>query len=98
MSDVINLVLIPVLMFLGILLGRAKLGLKSSHLEFLIIYFTAPVLLFAEMLNTVNLNAAANLGDLLADPTGETLFAGIDPTDPSFAVAAAACQDLIGDL
>jgi hypothetical protein len=39
-----------------------------------------------------------SVGDLLADPTGESLFAGIDPTDPSFAVAAAACQDLIADL
>jgi pimeloyl-ACP methyl ester carboxylesterase len=39
-----------------------------------------------------------SLGDLLADPTGESLFEGIDPTDPSFVVAAAACQELIGDL
>ena len=39
-----------------------------------------------------------SIGDLLADPTGESLFAGIDPTDPSFVAAAAACQDLIGDL
>ncbi len=39
-----------------------------------------------------------SLGDLLADPTGESLFEGVDPTDPSFVAAAAACQDLIGDL
>jgi malate permease and related proteins len=49
LADIINLVLIPVLMVLGVLLARAKLGLKASHLEFLIIYFTAPILLFTEM-------------------------------------------------
>ena len=38
------------------------------------------------------------VGDLLADPTGQTLFEQVDPTDPSFAAAAIACQELIGDL
>ena len=38
------------------------------------------------------------IGDLLADPTGETLLEQIDPTDPAFVAAALACQDLIGDL
>ena len=38
------------------------------------------------------------IGDLLADSTGETLLAQIDPTDPAFGEAALACQDLIGDL
>lgn len=38
------------------------------------------------------------IGDLLADSTGETLLAKIDPTDPAFGEAALACQDLIGDL
>jgi pimeloyl-ACP methyl ester carboxylesterase len=38
------------------------------------------------------------IGDLLADPTGETLLEQIDPSDPAFVTAALACQDLIGDL
>ncbi len=38
------------------------------------------------------------IGDLLADPTGESLLEEIDPTDPAFVSAALACQDLIGDL
>ncbi len=49
MADLLNLALIPVLMVLGVLLARAKLGLKASHLQFLIINITAPVLLFTEM-------------------------------------------------
>ncbi len=39
-----------------------------------------------------------SIGDLLADPTGESLFSEVDPTDPDFAAAAVACQDLIADL
>ena len=35
------------------------------------------------------------VGDLLADPNGETLLDLLDPTDPAFAQAALACQDLI---
>ncbi len=35
------------------------------------------------------------VGDLLADPNGEVLLDAIDPTDPAFAAAALACQDLI---
>jgi pimeloyl-ACP methyl ester carboxylesterase len=35
------------------------------------------------------------VADVLADPTGESLFSGIDPTDPGFAVAALACRDLL---
>ncbi len=35
------------------------------------------------------------VGDLLADPNGETLLELLDPTDPAFAQAALACQDLI---
>jgi pimeloyl-ACP methyl ester carboxylesterase len=35
------------------------------------------------------------VGDVLADPTGEYLFGEIDPTEPGFAAAALACQDLI---
>ncbi len=38
------------------------------------------------------------IGDLLADPTGETLLGQIDPSDPAFLAATLACQDLIGDL
>ncbi len=38
------------------------------------------------------------IGDLLADPTGETLLEQIDPSDPAFLAATLACQDLIGDL
>lgn len=35
------------------------------------------------------------VGDLLADPQGEQIFESLDPTDPTFARAALACQDLI---
>ncbi len=35
------------------------------------------------------------VGDLLADPNGEELLDLLDPTDPAFAQAALACQDLI---
>lgn len=35
------------------------------------------------------------VGDLLADPNGEELLDLLDPTDPVFAQAALACQDLI---
>ena len=37
-------------MFLGIALKQAKIGLKASHLELLIIYFTLPILMFTQML------------------------------------------------
>ena len=36
-----------------------------------------------------------DLGDLLADPSGEELLDAIDPTDPAFAAAVFACADLI---
>ncbi len=39
-----------------------------------------------------------SVGDLLADPNGEELLELIDPTDPAFAQAALACQDLIPDF
>jgi hypothetical protein len=35
------------------------------------------------------------VGDLLADPSGETLLESIDPTDPGFGLAVLACEDLI---
>lgn len=38
------------------------------------------------------------IGDLLADPTGQTLLEQIDPSDPAFLAAALACEDLIADL
>jgi pimeloyl-ACP methyl ester carboxylesterase len=38
------------------------------------------------------------VGDLLADPNGEELLDLLDPTDPAFAQAALACQDLIPDF
>jgi hypothetical protein len=38
------------------------------------------------------------LGDLVADPSGETLLEVLDPTAPGFAEAALACQELAGDL
>jgi hypothetical protein len=38
------------------------------------------------------------VGDLLADPNGEELLDLLDPTDPAFARAALACQDLIPDF
>lgn len=37
-------------MLLGVALRQAKIGLKASHLELLIIYFTLPILMFTEML------------------------------------------------
>ncbi len=36
-----------------------------------------------------------SVGDLLADPNGDTLIDLLDPTDPAFGRAALACQDLI---
>jgi pimeloyl-ACP methyl ester carboxylesterase len=36
--------------------------------------------------------------DVLADPSGETIFESLDPTDPVFAEAALQCQDIIADL
>ncbi len=50
MSDIIKIALIPALMFLGIALRQAKVGLRARHLELLILYFTAPILLFTEAL------------------------------------------------
>jgi len=37
-------------MLVGVALQWAKLGLKASHLELLILYFTFPILMFTEML------------------------------------------------
>ncbi len=42
--------MVPALMLLGVALRQAKIGLKASHLELLIIYFTLPILMFTEML------------------------------------------------
>jgi hypothetical protein len=39
-----------------------------------------------------------SVGDLLADPNGEEFLDLLDPTDPAFAQAALACQDLIPGL
>ena len=36
--------------------------------------------------------------DVLADPSGETIFESLDPTDPDFAAAALECQDIIAGL
>jgi predicted permease len=49
LSDLTNILLIPSLMLLGILLGRARVGLKAKHLEFLLINIMAPILMFAEI-------------------------------------------------
>jgi pimeloyl-ACP methyl ester carboxylesterase len=38
------------------------------------------------------------IGDLVADPSGETLLDVLDPTDPDFVEAALACQDEIGSF
>jgi len=56
LNDIIKIALIPTLMFLGVALKQAKLGLKASHLELLIIYFTLPILMFTEILK-VELNS-----------------------------------------
>jgi hypothetical protein len=37
------------------------------------------------------------VADLIADPSGEELVELLDPTDPAFARAAIACQDLVAD-
>jgi predicted permease len=50
LDDIIKIAMVPVLMLLGIALKQAKIGLKASHLELLIIYFTLPILMFTEML------------------------------------------------
>jgi predicted permease len=50
LDDIIKVAMIPTLMLLGIALKQAKIGLKASHLELLIIYFTFPILMFTEML------------------------------------------------
>jgi hypothetical protein len=50
LDDIIKIAMVPALMFLGIALKQTKIGLKASHLEFLIIYFTLPILMFTEML------------------------------------------------
>lgn len=50
LSGVIDIALIPVLMLVGVALQWAKLGLKASHIELLILYFTFPILMFTEML------------------------------------------------
>ncbi len=39
-----------------------------------------------------------DLADLLADPSGEELFADFDPTDPDVAAALVACDDIVGQL
>jgi pimeloyl-ACP methyl ester carboxylesterase len=36
-----------------------------------------------------------SVADLIADPEGELILDSLDPTDPAFAVAALACQDLV---
>lgn len=36
--------------------------------------------------------------DVLADPSGDELFGDLDVTDPAFADAALACQDILGEL
>ncbi|MEM9514863.1 MAG: alpha/beta hydrolase [Actinomycetota bacterium] len=39
-----------------------------------------------------------DLADLLADPSGNELFAEFDPTDPDTASALIACEDIVRDL
>jgi len=51
MSGIVDIALIPALMLVGVALQWAKLGLKASHIELLILYFTFPILMFTEMLN-----------------------------------------------
>lgn len=50
MSGIVDIALIPALMLVGVTLQWAKLGLKASHIELLILYFTFPILMFTEML------------------------------------------------
>jgi len=50
MSDIVDIALIPALMLVGVALQWVKLGLKASHIELLILYFTFPILMFTEML------------------------------------------------
>jgi pimeloyl-ACP methyl ester carboxylesterase len=37
------------------------------------------------------------VGDVLADPNGDALLDGVDPTDPEFAAAVFACQEFVPD-
>jgi predicted permease len=61
LNDILKIGLIPALMLLGMGLGRARVGVKAQHLEFLIINFTAPVLMFTEILKA-NLGAISIAG------------------------------------
>jgi pimeloyl-ACP methyl ester carboxylesterase len=59
---------------------------------------TAPeqVVAFVDCLREQGLDIeAVTVADVLADPTGESLFAAIDPTDPAVAAAIPACQSLL---
>ena len=59
---------------------------------------TAPeqVVAFADCLREEGLDIEpVTVADVLADPTGEQLFASIDPSDPAAAAAVTACQDLL---
>jgi predicted permease len=65
LDDLIKIGLVPTLMFLGIALRQARAGLRASHLEFLIIYFTFPVLMFTEILKanleTISIGGVAGI-------------------------------------
>jgi len=50
LDDIIKVAMVPALMLLGIALRQAKTGLKASHMELLILYFTLPILMFTQML------------------------------------------------
>jgi predicted permease len=61
LPSVINVVLIPVLMGVGVGLQRVK-WLKPSYFEFALIYFTLPILLFVQGLTFDGLHVGSTMG------------------------------------
>lgn len=61
MPSVINVVLIPVLMGVGVGLQRVK-WLKPSYFEIALIYFTLPILLFVQGLTFEGLHVGSTMG------------------------------------
>jgi predicted permease len=61
LASVINIVLIPVLMGVGIGTQQVKL-LKPSYFEYALIYFTLPILLFVQALTFEGLHAGGTMG------------------------------------
>jgi predicted permease len=61
LASVLNIVLIPVLMGVGVAIQRVK-WLKPSYFEIALIYFTLPILLFVQALTFEGLHAGGTMG------------------------------------